>query len=840
MLDRSELKNIIGLSIKEVRHKHEKEGLNEIPSKEKKDFFHIIKNVMLEPMFLLLIICGILYFFIGDFYEGVILMFAVLFVIAITILEGNKTQKALEALKDLSSPRALVIREGIERRIAGKEVVKGDIIILNEGDRIPADAIIIRSNNLVVDESLLTGESLPVKKYSVRDLEKGKKDSSYHIYSGTLVVSGYCIAEVDSIGIDTEIGKIGKSLYELKQEKTNLQKEVKKIVKIIGFMVLVLFLFIVFFYGIIRNDYIQGFLTGITMAMALLPEEFPVVLTVFLALGALRMSHKKVLARRQHAIEALGSATILCVDKTGTLTMNKMMVKSIYNRKKLIDIKNHDKIPKDFFELVEYSVLSSQKNPFDPMEKAIYELSEKDSIDKIYNYKNWKLLKEYPLTKDFLAISHVWTNDNRNCTVAAKGAPEYIVDLCHIKEKDKKDIFLSVEAMAKKGLRVIAVAKAHTRKLSLPREQHDFDFEFLGLLGFDDPIRPGVAESIKLCKEAKIKVMMITGDYPITAKKIAKEIGLSGEIITGYELNNLSDDDLKKKIKNVSIFARVVPEQKLRIVNALKSNGEVVAMTGDGVNDAPALKSAHIGIAMGEKGTDVAREAASVVLLDDNFSSIVDGVRTGRRIYDNLKKSMSYLIAVHVPVAGITILSVLFKWPLILLPVHIAILELIIDPTCSVVFEADKEEKNIMKKPPRKAKEHLFNKKTLSISLLQGLFSLLILTLVFRYSLSLGYTEGKARAIGFFTIVFSNLFLILAYMSWSEPFYKSLNYKNKSLIIVFVSVISFMLMVFIFPQIQGLLRFDRIDIYSIILCLIASSLTISWFEIYKKIAFKKG
>ena len=489
------------------------------------------------------------------------------------------------------------------------------------------------------------------------------------------------------------------------------------------------------------------------------------------------------------AIETLGSATVLCVDKTGTLTMNRMILSSLFSRAQFYDIaKNgHMPLPENFHELLEFSNLASQVDPFDPIEKEIKNGTDKFLSDSEHVHNNWKLIREYPLSKNLLALSNVWeSQDHRKHVIAAKGAPEAIIDICHLDEAQKIDLISRVQTMADNGLRVLGVARSIFQEESLPETQHDFNFEFIGLLGFTDPVRPSVPAAVSECYTAGMRVIMITGDFPGTARHIASQIGLKNldKIITGPELAQMSLPELQEKIKITNIFARVVPEQKLAIVNALKANGEIVAMTGDGVNDAPALKSSHIGIAMGERGTDVARESSSIVLLNDDFSSIVEAVRLGRRIFDNLKKAISYIFSVHVPIAGLALFPILFELPLILLPAHIAFLELIIDPACSVVFEAEKDEKNIMQRPPRNLKDKLFDRKSLIRSLFQGLSVLFFVLIVFLLAIYLGKSENEARTITFAMLVFANLTLIISNLSLEGSILKTFNSKNRALWIV--------------------------------------------------------
>lgn len=824
----------------EAAQRLKEEGYNELPSAKRRSIPAIVLEIIREPMFLFLITGGAIYLLLGDIQEAVMLLVFVFVVIGITFYQEHKTERALEALRDLSSPRALVIRDGGQRRIPGREVVRGDAMVLSEGDRVPADGVLMSDVNLSVDESLLTGESLPVRKAhadEITDMARPGGDNLPFVYSGTLVLQGFGLAIVKATGLNTEIGKIGKALHVIESEDTVLQKETRRIVRTFAIIGLLLCTLVVVVYGITRGHWLNGFLSGITLAMAILPEEFPVVLTIFLALGAWRISQKRVLTRRVPAIEALGSASVLCVDKTGTLTLNRMSVKKICTHDVFYEISQNQRVlPDEIHEIVEFSILGSQAAPFDPMEKALRELGTIALQATEHLHSDWKMVQEYPLSEHLLTMSRVWRSpDNEDYIIAAKGAPEAIADICHLTGEQVEKLSGLINTMASEGLRVIGIAKAEFKRRELPGEQHDFTFDFLGLIGLADPVRPGVESAVRECYDAGIRVIMITGDYPVTARSIAQQIGLKQpeEIITGQELDTLNDDDLQMLIRKVNIFARVVPEQKLRIVNALKDNGEVVAMTGDGVNDAPALKSAHIGVAMGGRGTDVAREASSIVLLDDDFSSIVQAVRIGRRIFDNLKKAISYIFAIHVPIAGMSLLPVLFGWPLVFLPFHIVFLELIIDPACSIAFEAEREEKNVMKRPPRNMQEPLFNKQTMIFSLLQGVIVLLVVLAVFYTALRGGQGESDARALSFTTLIIANLGLILTNRSWSATILKTLTIPNKALWLVLGGAFFFLTAVLYIPFLRDLFRFSTLHAIDLLMCFVAGIIGIAWFEIFK-------
>jgi Ca2+-transporting ATPase len=839
-LEQFDVRLVTGLTDGEVRDRIARDGYNELPSSKPRSLIAIAFEVVREPMFLLLIGSGAIYLVLGDLEEALFLLAFVFFVIGITLYQQRKTERALEALRDLSSPRALVIRQGERRRIPGREVVTRDILLLAEGDRVPADAVLLDSVNLSTDESLLTGESVPVRKMpwdrSTPFSRPGGDDLPF-VYSGTLVVSGQGVARVEATGVKTELGKIGKALRDVETEDTRLQQETERLVKSVAVFGLALCTLVVIIYGVSRGSWLHGVLAGITTAMALLPEEFPVVLTIFLALGAWRLSRSRVLTRRMPAVETLGSATVLAVDKTGTLTLNRMTIAKLFAHGVEHDVPEHPGVlPEAFHEVVEFGILASQTDPFDPMEKAFRQLGHRDLADTEHLHEDWTLVREYPLSGALLAMSRVWKSvEGDDYVIAAKGAPEAIADLCHLDLTATADLSARVAAMADEGLRILGVARARFRQLALPGEQHAFRFELLGLVGLADPIRPAVPAAIRECYQAGIRVVMITGDYPGTARTIAQQVGLTprDEWITGAELDAMDDGELRHRIGTVNIFARVVPEQKLRLVQALKANGEVVAMTGDGVNDAPALKAAHIGIAMGGRGSDVARESSALVLLDDDFSSIVHAVRLGRRIFDNLKKAMTYIFAIHVPIAGLSLIPVALGWPLVLLPVHIVFLELIIDPACSIIFEAEPDEVDVMSRPPRNPEEPLFGRRLIGVGLAQGASVLAIVLMVFGVALKFGWGEAEARALTFTTLVVANLGLIFANRSWSRLILATLVSRNPAVWWVSGLALGVLALVLYVPFLQNLFRFKPLDARELAMCMGAGIVSVMWFEILK-------
>jgi len=839
-MSRHVLEELSGLSQNEVAERQARDGFNELPSQGRRGVLDIFIGVLKEPMFLLLIACGALYLLSGEVQEAVMLLGFVFVIIGITFYQERKTERALEALKDLSSPRAYVIRGGEKIRIAGREVVSGDVLLLAEGDRVPADCVLVHALNFSVDESLLTGESVPVRKSDTEDLStamgKPGGDDLPFVFSGTLVVAGQAVGVVKAIATGTELGKIGTALQSVEEERTPLQRQTGKVVRAFAVTGGILCVLVVVVYWLTRGSLLEGFLVGLSLAMAMLPEEFPVVLTVFLALGAWRISQHRVLTRRVPAVETLGSATVLCVDKTGTLTLNKMTVSDIVAGERTFTVGTpKDALPEEFHEVVEYSILASPADPFDPMEKAMRELGERTLANTEHLHASWTLQREYPLSKELLAMSRVWTSsDGSELVIAAKGAPEAIADLCHLDAVRMKRLGDSIDRLSNQGKRVIGVARAYYKKADLPERQHDFHFEFVGLLGLEDPVRPNVRGAIKECYAAGMRTIMITGDYPGTAKSIGRQIGLrnADQHITGAELETLSDEQLAVRIRDVNIFARMVPAQKLRIVKALKLNNEVVAMTGDGVNDAPALKAAHIGVAMGERGTDVAREAASLVLLDDDFNSIVAAVRMGRRIYDNLKKAMMFILSVHIPIAGLSLIPVLMNWPLILSPVHIVFLELIIDPSCTLIFEADKEERDVMKRKPRSINEKLFDGRTLLNCFFQGSLTLVVTVAIYLF-VRHDHSDEAARALAFFTLVVCNLGIILSSRSLSRSGFSMLRAKNAAFKWVVTGTLTVLGLIFTVPFLTKLFRFGAVTWDDFLLALAGAFMAVALMELLK-------
>ena len=822
-----------GLSGQEAAIRLKKDGLNDLAKGPKRTPFRIIIEVLREPMLALLLVGGVIYLLIGDMKEALVLMAFALLSVSITVIQEARTEKVLASLRDLTSPHALVIRNGERQKIDARHVVVGDLIVLSEGDRVPADAKLVQSQDLQLDESLLTGESVPVDKTT--HAKRIDEDVTNLVFSSALIVRGSGIAEVTKIGAQSQIGKIGKSLEGLDTQTPNLQAQTRKLVAYAFAAAVLVCVLVVLLYGLLRGGWLQAILAGIALGMSMLPEEFPMVLTIFMAMGAWRISKVNVLTRRASAIEALGSATVLCTDKTGTLTQNAMSLAMLQLADgRLLAIES----PLDaaFLELISLGRLACAPEPIDPMEKAFYafEGAKPSGVE--------HLVKSYGIRPEFLAMSQVWQHNDsaQSWIVAAKGAPEAIAELCRLSQKAKTQLKKDMESMAGLGLRVLGIAKAEFSGHEFPKSQRDFAFRFIGIVGLADPIRPSVSAAIKACRSAGIKVIMITGDYPVTAQAIAMKAGLyeglsTQDVISGKAVAAMSDDELATTLKTAVVFARIQPDQKLRIVQALKANGEVVAMTGDGVNDAPSLKAAHIGIAMGGRGTDVAREASSIVLMDDNFGSVMKAVGLGRRIYDNLRKAMAFIFAVHVPIAGLALLPLVTGLPILFGPMHIAVLEMVIDPVCALVFEAEGGEDDLMQRPPRPPKEPLFSKPLIIWSLLQGVVVLVIVALIFVVSLRLGMPQDAVRALVFFSLISGILALIFVNRSNKATLSSAIKLSNRALMVVVLAIGVMVAVIALWPMVRSLFRFGPLDMIDATVSLMAGIVTLVLLEALKPI-----
>ena len=828
--------NMAGLTTSEVKRLQEQYGKNELTAQKKESFIKKVLHIICEPMFLLLIVAAIIYFILGEPRDGAIMLIFVVGIISIDVIQQWKTDKTLNALKDLSAPHVTVIREGKEQTIASADLVPGDLMMIYEGVKIPADGVVVKCNDLCVDESSLTGEAEGVWKLPTENAEPTadywRKD---YCYAGTLVAQGTATVCVDKIGATTEYGKIGANVAAAPNENTPLQKQTGSLVKLCAGIAAVLFALVgvVTWFNIPDHAFgdrlIESILSGITLAMAMIPEEFPVILTVFLSMGAWRLAKKQSLVRKLPSVETLGAVSVLCVDKTGTITMNQMAVQDTWAANG------------DTHSLCEVMGLGCETDAYDPMEKAMLAHCDDLGISKEYLFGG-SLITEYSFTNELKMMGHVWRR-NGEVIIAAKGSPERILSICNLTNEEREITENKITEMSKEGLRVIAVATAKPQnEAEIPVQITDCVLTLCGLIGLTDPPRESVKADIAVCNKAGIRVVMITGDNGITASSIAKKIGMrsSDHIITGDMLNEMTDEELREKVKDVSIFSRVVPEHKMRIVKAFKDNGEIVAMTGDGVNDAPALKYADIGIAMGKRGSEVSREAADLILMDDNFTTIVETVKDGRRIYDNIRKAVGYVFTIHIPIAFASLLAPMLgiaPTALMLMPLHVVLLELLIDPTCSVVLERQPAEMDIMERKPRDPKEKLLTANILFKSVLQGL---VIFAASFgAYYTILGGNAGNApvaRAMGLAIIILSNLFLVQVNSSDHDFAVQSVKRlaKDKVMWVVNFGTLA-MLGVVLYSPLNAFLKLAPLSAPMFLTAVGIAAVAVFWYEIVKLI-----
>jgi len=830
---------IKGLTTLKSKQLQEKFGKNELVTKKKESFFHKILKVISEPMFLLLIVAAIIYFILGEPKDGSIMLVFVVGIISIEVIQEWKTDKTLNALKDLSAPHITVLRDGIEKVINSFDLVPGDIMYIAEGVKVPADGIVLKESTLCIDESSLTGEAEGVWKVTTENRDATSIDywRRDYCYTGTLVTQGTGTILVDKIGAVTEYGKIGKNIVSAPENPTPLQKQTGKLVKLCAGIAAALFIFVgvITYLNIPDHNFkarvIESILSGVTLAMAMIPEEFPVILTVFLSMGAWRLAKNKSLVRKLPSVETLGAVSVLCVDKTGTITMNKMTVSNTWS------------LTGDTKKVTQIMGMGCKSDAYDPMEKAMISYCEDQGISRGILFGG-ELVKEYAFTNETKMMGNVWENGD-NIVVAAKGSPEHILTICKLTDGERKIAEAKIMEMSMQGLRVIAVGQMIVNGINdIPDTLMECSLQFLGMVGLVDPPRESVKRDIETCTKAGVRVVMITGDNGITASSIAKKINMpnSDKIITGDELNKMSDEELCERIKDVSVFSRVIPEHKMRIVKAFKKNGEIVAMTGDGVNDAPALKYADIGIAMGKRGSEVSREAADIILLDDNFSTIVDTIKDGRRIYDNIRKAVGYVFTIHIPIAFAALLAPLMginPAGFLLLPIHVVLLELVIDPTCSIVLERQPAEHDIMERSPRDPNEKLLTGKTLFKSVMQGL-------VIFGASFGTYYTflnyspdnAPLARAMGLTIILLANVLLVQVNSSDSDFAIKSFRrlIKDKVMWGVSLGTIAGLLLILYTP----LCKFLKLTPLSLNQFMLATSIAVAsvfWYEIVKLVKY---
>lgn len=845
-----------GLSSREAAARLASDGANLLPSGVPKSRLAIVREVLSEPMFLLLLASGGIYLALGDRAEAAFLLAFVFVVIGITLVQEHRTQRALESLRDLSAPRALVRRDGCEMRIAGRDVVRGDWLILHEGDRIAADARLLEGR-LEVDESLLTGEAVPVAKRPLvpppssheasSAAAGGSASPSDCLFASTVVTRGVAVAEVTATAEHTAVGRIGADLAGTVEPPSELQQRSRALVRGLGLgAVLLAATQVMLAWWWNGRSLLDSLLSGIALAMAILPEEIPVILTVLLALGAWRIARRQVLTRRVTAVEALGAITVLAVDKTGTLTLNRMAVVELATADEGFRPQGATSLPESFHRLAEFAALATPGDPFDPMEQAIQDFCRRWLAGTEHEHAGLEPVFEYPLSPDILAMTRLFSTAEPGIhLLAAKGAPEAVADLCHLDSQRRAAILAQVDRMAERGLRVLGVScgrwlapvSADADEMDWPPSQHDFDFEFLGLVALADPTRAEVPAALAQCRSAGVRVIMMTGDHPATALAIARQVGLSqrAEVITGEEMVALDDEALTRRLRQVDICARLRPEHKLRLVRLLRAAGEVVAMTGDGVNDAPALKAADVGIAMGERGTDVAREAAALVLLDDSFARIVEAIRQGRRIYDNIRKATVFVFAVHVPVIALTLLPSLLHWPAMLGPLHIVVLQLLIDPACSLVFEAEAEEGELMERPPRQPTDSPFALNRLLPALLQGAGLAALLLAAQAWMRFNSWDAGHSRTVVFCVLVLDVMLLILASRGGGRSSLLSRRGGNPWLWRMAVAMVLLLAGVLGWPWLRGLLGLAAPTLAVLVAIGSLTALSLLWLEALRRL-----
>ncbi|MGZ6009124.1 MAG: cation-translocating P-type ATPase [Rhizomicrobium sp.] len=827
-----------GLSSAEAAARLKADGYNELPAPDHRGLLRILFEVVRQPMFALLLVGGVVYLLLGDRIEAILLMLFATLSVSITIVQESRSERVLETLRNLASPRALVLRDGVRCHIAGRDVVRDDVVMISEGDRVAADATLLSSHDLLLDESLLTGESVPVRKLTapgsaVRAISPGGEDSPY-IFAGTLVVRGTGQARVHATGLRSEMGKIGRALQSIEMEQPHLQIQMRWLVRDFAIFGAMAGGLIVLLFGFLRGSWLEAMLGGIAIGMSLMPEEFPLVTAVFMAMGAWRISQAKVLTRRAAAIETLGATTVLCTDKTGTLTENRMTVVSVLDDAAPWNRADGKPPSAEVETILEAASLACPREASDPMDVAIHAMVPS-------SHGTRKLERAYGLRPDLFAVANVYSGED-GAAAYAKGALEAVAELCRLAPDRIEVISAQADALAADGIRVLAVAKTGNFSLpqALPETPRGLTFEYVGLMGFADPLRAEVPAAVAECRTAGIRVLMITGDYPATARAIGRQAGIGSDVLTGDEIDAMSDAGLAEKLKTATILARIRPEQKLRIVQCLKADGEVVAMTGDGVNDAPAIKSAHIGIAMGGRGTDVAREASAIVLLNDDFGSIVKTIRLGRRIYDNMRKAIEYIVAVHIPIAGLAIIPLLLGLPLILTPIHIAFLEMVIDPACSVVLEAEAEEDNVMRRPPRDPSSPLLLPRRILWALLQGVTVLAILAGELIAAARMGMSEPDLRALVFTSLILANVGLILVNRSFDTSVVRALLRPNAALRILLGGVAAVLATAIFFPPARALFHFGTLHWDDLAVCLVVGAFSLFVLETLKSRWFRIG
>ena len=818
---------ISGLSNEEVTSSRTKNGTNSLEHQEKNHFLMSLLEMVKEPMFLLLVAAASIYYISGDYGDGIFMTVAIFLVAAISLFQEARSRNAIDALKKLSQPKSKVIRNSEFAEIPSEEIVLGDFIQVEEGTFIPADAIIIQSNDFSVNEAILTGESLSIFKNETSEIKQ--------VFQGTIVATGMAICEVTAIGNQTSLGKIGKSLEEIQEEKTPLQIQINNFVKkmsIIGLLIFGIVWALNYYHS---NSVLDSLLKALTIAMSVIPEEIPVAFASFMALGAWRLMKMGIITKQTKTVETLGSATVICTDKTGTITENKMSLAQLYVFKSDAIVDTKIKLNPEAEEVLSYAMWSSEPIPFDAMEIAIHEAYTK--LESVDERPNFKLVHEYPLGGKPPMMTHIFEDSKGKKVIAAKGAPEAIIAVSQLSESEKKQILVAIEKMANEGYRILGVGVAEFSGTNYPKTQQEFKFSFKGLVAFYDPPKANIQEVFEMFYKARIQLKIVTGDNAQTTSTIAKLVGFkdADKVLNGDELMAMDEATLKVKVMETAIFTRMFPEAKLKIIQALKDNNQIVAMTGDGVNDGPALKSAHIGIAMGKKGTEIAKQAANLILIDDDFAKMTDAIAMGRKIYVNLKKAIQYIISIHIPIILVVFIPLALGWiyPNIFTPVHIIFLEIIMGPTCSIIYENEPMERNLMLEKPRPLTTTFFNLKEITISIIQGLVITLGLLFMYQYCVLNNFSETYTRTSIFITLVASNIFLTLENRSFYYSIFTTIRHKNNLvLIIIGITIVLTSLLLFV-PVFSKFFLFEMVDYEQIGLSILIAFVSVMWMEVYK-------
>lgn len=822
-----------GLNDNEVDTSYKKYGYNRIDTTHKSTGLELLIKILKEPMLILLFAISAIYLIVGNYGEALFMFLAIVAVSGISFYQDNRSKKALEALEKLNEPLSTVIRNSKVIQIPTHEIAVGDLCITEEGKMINADGRIVHSNDFSVNEAALTGESFSV--FKSQDTEDTQ------VYSGTLTVSGLAVFKVEKIGTETKLGKIGKSIYDIKEERSPLQVQITRFVKWMAVIGIIVFLLVWAYSFWQSRNILESLLVGLTLAMSILPEEIPVAFTTFMALGAWKLMREGIIIKRSSVVETLGSTTVICTDKTGTITENSMRLKALfdYKSKQIFDDTRFN--APELSELIQFAMWSSEPVPFDPMEKTLHQVYEQtQSYDQ---RKDFQMVHEYPLEGKPPMMTHLFESHSGIRIVAAKGAPEIILAVSHLSEHEKEILRQHISDFGKQGYRVLGVAKSHFEGNNFPEKQQDFNFDFLGFTVFNDPPKKNIQQVFQKIYDAGIKVKVITGDNADTTNAIARQAGIINHTpaVNGMEIIHHSEAELIVLSRTTTLFTRMFPEAKLAMVNALKQSGEVVAMLGDGVNDAPALKAAHIGVAMGTKGTETAKAAAALVITNDDLDKLITGIAAGRRIYANIKKAIQYIISIHIPIILTVSLPLFLGWiyPHIFTPVHVIFLELIMGPTCSIVYENEPMEKDTMQRKPRKMTETFLNWKELGISIIQGLIITAGVLFAYQFAVQKESSEETTRAMVFTTLIFANIFLSLVNRSPVHSIFNSFKYKNRLFPLIIGATLVLLFAILYVPLFSGFFHVTGLNIPELGMTIFIAAASVLWFEIYKWIKRRK-